>query len=252
MFFLETILVIFIGLVLGSFSTALTYRVPRKLPWGAERSACPNCKAVLGVLDLFPVFSWCASFGKCRYCLNKIPYKYPLTEIISAFLCFAIYLQFGFSGEAFFIIACVPILISLFLIDFEHMILPNQLVFILFLLGTTRLFSFYFVGNDIAPLFFEYVIGAIIYAGITFLIGFVLTKILKRESLGFGDVKFFLVSGLWLGIDMLPFFMICSGVIAVLFALAWKIIKKEDVFPFGPALIISFYTLLLFQGSFYY
>ncbi len=254
LFFFETSLVIFIGLVLGSFSTALTYRIPRKLSWGAVRSACPNCKAVLGVFDLFPVISWCMSFGKCRHCSNKISYKYPAIELVSALLCLGIYWIYGFSIASLLMMACVPILIALFLIDLEYLILPNQLVFILFILALLRLvysyiYDFSVILNDWLV---QYIGGAIIYAGLTWAIGFVLTKILKRNSLGFGDVKFFLVSGLWLGLYMLPYFMILSGSIAILFALLWKFFKKEDIFPFGPALIISFYVLLLFQGSFYY
>jgi prepilin signal peptidase PulO-like enzyme (type II secretory pathway) len=29
----------------------------------------------------------------------------------------------------------------------------------------------------------------------------------------------------------------------------WKVILKKDVFPFGPALIVSFVLCVLFQGQ---
>ncbi len=138
------------------------------------------------------------------------------------------------------------------MIDFEYMILPNQLVFILFVLGGSRLLYIYYAGVEADILFTQYIMGAVIYAGVSWFIGFVLTKVLKRNSLGFGDVKFFLVSGLWLGISILPYFMIMSGTVAIIFALAWRFFKNEDKFPFGPSLIISFYSLLVFQGFFTY
>jgi len=63
-------------------------------------------------------------------------------------------------------------------------------------------------------------------------------------------VKFFFVAGVWLGFDYLPFFLILSGSGAIIFAILWKYFRKKEVFPFGPALIISFFGLLLLQGSF--
>lgn len=253
MYFVEISIIVFLGLVLGSFSTALIYRVPRKLPWGNERSACPECKSKLGALDLLPVISWCLSMGKCRYCLHKISCKYPTIELISAALCLVVYFTFGMSAETFFIIASVPILISLFVIDMEHMILPNQLTIILFALAVVRfVYSAYLEFSMLNHYLFEYVLGAFIYGFLAWSMGALFTKILKKDALGFGDVKFFAVSGIWLGLGMLPYFLILSGSLAVLFAVIWRLVTKKEVFPFGPALIMSLYILLLFQGLKYF
>ena len=73
--------------------------------------------------------------------------------------------------------------------------------------------------------------------------------ILKRDSLGFGDVKFFIMAGLWLGLSYLPYFLMLSGVFGVLFGFAWQYIKKEKLFPFGPALILSFVFILCIKNS---
>lgn len=252
MFYIEIFTVICLGLVLGSFATALIYRVPKKLPWGAERSACPKCKTNLGALDLIPVLSWCLSGGKCRHCSNKISPRYPLTEIVSGVLCVLVYLVFGLNIYALFLMASVPFLIALCVIDLKHMILPNQLVFILMGIGCARLlYLFSLDGNfQAADLLTIYIAGAFAFGFLPWFLGFVLTKILKKNSLGFGDVKFFIVSGLWLGINALPYFMILSGTLAIVFALGWRMVFKQEVFPFGPALIVSFYSLLLLQGSF--
>ncbi len=252
MFYIEIFTVICLGLVLGSFATALIYRVPKKLPWGAERSACPQCKANLSALDLIPVLSWCLSGGKCRHCSNKISSRYPLTETVSGVLCVLVYLVFGLNISSLFLMASVPFLIALCVIDLKHMILPNQLVFILVGIGGARLLYWLSLGEDLqaADLLTVYVVGAFAYGFLSWFLGFVLTKILKRNSLGFGDVKFFIVAGLWLGLYALPYFMILSGTLAIVFALGWRVVFKQDVFPFGPALIVSFYSLLLLQGTF--
>ncbi len=249
--YIEAVIVLMLGMVLGSFSTALIHRIPKKMSWGAVRSQCPSCKTSLNAFDLVPVFSWLFARGKCRHCSVKISAQYPLIELISAFACLCAYFVYGLSTEAFFVFAAVPVLVSLFVIDCKYMILPNILVFILLCLGIVRLF--YFSLNDVfhqAQDLFPYIGGAFIYAGLSWLLGAVLTKVLKKESLGFGDVKFFAASGIWLGLSALPNFMIFSGLSAIIIAIIWRIVFKKQKFPFGPALILTFYGILLFQGSF--
>ncbi len=249
MYFIEIFIIVFLGLILGSFSTALIYRIPRKLFWVSARSACVSCKSKLGAVDLIPVISWCIFKGKCRRCSSKISCKYPLLELVSVFLCLAIYFVFGVSAESLFLIISVPILLSLFVIDLEHMILPNQLTLILFIIGGLRV-VYNYVSND-GYYALDYIGGAFVYALFSWGIGVLFTKLLKKDALGLGDVKFFGVAGVWLGVSALSHFLILSGGLAVLFALFWRVIFKTEVFPFGPALIMSFYVLLLLQGSFF-
>lgn len=251
--FLEIFTVFFIGLILGSFSTALIYRVPRKLSWTIDRSSCTNCDTDLRTIDLFPLFSWLSTKGKCRYCQSKISITYPLTELSAVVLCLAAYSVFGFSYESLYVFAAIPFLIALLVIDLKHMILPNQLVFILFVIGILRLFYFSIsdVFTQVSDVLIPYFYGSLLYALIPWLTGLILTKVLKKDALGFGDVKFFFVTGIWLGIHYLPYFLIMSGGLAIFFALLWRHLLKKDVFPFGPSLIFSFFVLLLFQGSFF-
>lgn len=249
----EIIITFYLGAVLGSFSTALVYRVPRKQKWwGAERSKCPSCNHVLSFFDLIPIISWGVFRGRCRHCKTKVSVRYPLIELCSALACVGAYVVFGWSYELFFIVAVLPFLIALFLIDLKHMILPNQLVFIVLVIGVVRLFYLSTIGAfaQVSDLFVPYIAGACLYAFLPWLIGWIMTKILKKDSLGFGDVKFFFTSGIWLGLDLLPHFMILSGGGAVFYALILRVAGKGEAFPFGPALIASFYVLLLFQGSF--
>ena len=252
LFIIEFFTVCILGLILGSFSTALIWRVPRKMNWGMVRSKCTMCNRSLTMRDLVPLFSWLAYRGACRKCSQKISVIYPLIEMLCACLCVGVYIVYGFTVEAFIFISSVPFLLALFVIDLRQMILPNQLVFILLLIGIARLIflSFQNVFHGAGDLFFEYGVGALIYACLPCMMSIILTRILKRESLGMGDVKFFFVTGIWLGLSMLPEFFMLSGGLAVLMALFWRIVFKKQVFPFGPALILSFYGLMIFQGSF--
>lgn len=87
------------------------------------------------------------------------------------------------------------------------------------------------------------------YAGIVWILGVAVQHILKRDALGFGDVKFFAVAGLWLGAGMLPVFLILSGILGCAFGIFWKKIKQKDIFPFGPALILALYAGILLSAA---
>jgi phospholipase/carboxylesterase len=61
----------------------------------------------------------------------------------------------------------------------------------------------------------------------------------NQEWLGFGDVKMMTISGLWLDISQIPLFLMIGGGLGVGMALFWRVLKKEQRFPFGPALAMS-------------
>lgn len=69
------------GLILGSFTTMLSYRLPRGLSIIWPPSHCPSCKARLSPLDLLPVLSWVLQRGRCRHCGAFIGWRYILIEI---------------------------------------------------------------------------------------------------------------------------------------------------------------------------
>lgn len=250
--------VIISGLALGSFATAMTHRIPRGLSWWsmpekdkAHRSACPHCKATLRPIDLIPLLSWLSTRGKCRYCAKTIGLAYPLTELGVVLACLGAYMTLGFTPQAFFIMAAIPFLAALLVIDLEHLILPNQLVVIIAAVGLVRLAYKLFLQHSfsISYAMTEFVAGAVIYAAFIWGLGWIMTLVLKKEALGFGDVKFFAAAGLWLGLSNLAWFCMGAGLIGVTFGLAWQILRKNKVFPFGPSLIASLYVLLLLDGS---
>lgn len=75
-----------IGVLLGSFFTLATYRIPRKQDITHTRSYCPNCNHKLNFFDLIPVLSYVFLKGKCRYCKEKISPRYIIIELLSGLL----------------------------------------------------------------------------------------------------------------------------------------------------------------------
>lgn len=244
--------VIPLGLCYGSFATAMIARIPSGRSWISsskkpERSACPHCGHVLGVLDLIPLLSWLCLRGRCRHCQHPIGGRYPLTESATLLLTLAVYAAWGASVPGLVLMLAIPFVVAMLVIDLEHMILPDQLQVILFVLGIIFVFFQAETHQFSSEILMSF--GA---SAVFFLLAYGLAKggalVLKREALGMGDVKFFAVAGLWLGLMALPAFLLLGGCLGVLLGLVWRFFVKQDVFPFGPALIIAFLVLLLFRG----
>ena len=73
------------GLSLFSFVNVLVWRLPRNMNFLTDRSRCLFCGQTLNWRDLIPVFSWLLLRGRCRYCGEKIPLRYPLSELWGGF-----------------------------------------------------------------------------------------------------------------------------------------------------------------------
>lgn len=84
------ILIFIIGTLFGSFYTLAVYRIPKRQDIIHTHSYCPNCNHKLGLLDLFPIFSYIFLGGKCRYCKQKIRPRYLILETLSGILFVAI------------------------------------------------------------------------------------------------------------------------------------------------------------------
>ncbi|MDR2769939.1 MAG: A24 family peptidase [Rickettsiales bacterium] len=64
-------------------------------------------------------------------------------------------------------------------------------------------------------------------------LGFALMRLgIKKEALGFGDVKLLAVAGLWLGIDGLS----AAVIFACGIGIAWGLAAKQKSVPFAPFL----------------
>ena len=237
------LLSLLVGLILGSFASALSYRIPRHESWVRARSRCTSCGHALGLPDLVPVLSWAFLRGRCRHCHAGIGVRYPLIELSTMALCVAVFAVMGLTPQAVCVMLAMPFLVALIVIDLDHMILPDHLNAILFALGLG-----YLALADLAALpmaLMGALVGAAVYAGVVFVTGWVMTRALKRDAVGFGDVKFLAVAGVWLGLPLLPVFLVLSGACGVAFGLIWKTMGRGAVFPFGPALIAALILCLL-------
>src|SRR3989344_2130907 len=74
-----------VGFSFGSFGSVLLHRVAKgEMPLG--RSQCPTCKVTLRAFDLVPILSFFFLQGRCRSCKEKISWRYPFLEAMTALL----------------------------------------------------------------------------------------------------------------------------------------------------------------------
>lgn len=250
---LGVVVIALMGLCLGSFASALIYRIPRDISWisdkkGAVRSACPSCGHRLGMADLVPLFSWLFARGKCRHCGQPVPVFYPLTELAACGGVLLLYSVWGDEPQAFALYLAVPFLLASLVIDWRHMILPDDLTIALGVLACV------FVGlaamEQGAPLLFviDHAAAAVLLAGCVWLAGAIIGKIKGRQALGWGDVKFLLPAGFFLGLAAIPAYLMTAGVLGLVTALVRRAKDGDATFPFGPALIISLFFHLFLTG----
>ena len=207
-----------VGLIIGSFLNVVIYRLPREQSIVLPNSACPSCRAPVRAYDNIPVISFIVLRGRCRSCRAPISLRYPIVELLTAFLFVAVTAHEGTSYALPFDLAFVAALIALIFIDADHMILPNAITYpgILFAL-MSRIAVPYLAGasalDDLPGLIERFqpslpmwsvsligaAIGALIGGGSLWLMGFVWQKLRGVEAMGLGDVKMMFMVGAYLG-----------------------------------------------------
>ncbi len=246
-----------LGICLGSFATALIYRIPRDISWiknnvdkgaGAAYSACPSCGNRLRILDLVPVFSWLFLRGKCRHCKKPVSCLYPAVEIITAIAVVGLLAAWGPTWIVLPLMFSVPFLISAIVIDWEHMILPDDINIAVSILSLIFVWLLWRENNGDFSVVKEHAASAILLFSVLFLASFVVSKWKGRSALGMGDLKFLPAAGLFLGLSALPSYIVVSGILGLLTAILKGTGRKSVPFPFGPALIISLYIHVFLTG----
>lgn len=230
------------GTVFGSFINCMAWRIVAGESITRGRSHCPKCGHVLSAPDLVPLFSWLFLKGRCRYCKERIPFRYFLIELLTgiAFLLAAV--RFGFSFESLraMILACT--LMGLSLVDYDSQIIPNG--FILFGIVVWAVFLPLVSGNIIRDLLTG-LAGGLGIGGGMLAVSLIFDKITGKDSLGGGDIKLFFMTGLYLGPAAGLFNLILACIIGLIFA---ALLKKQR-FPFGPAISIASFISLLYGES---
>lgn len=272
--FLGTILVV--GLLVGSFLNVVIYRLPVMMEknWKAEcaeyfpdanievdqtpfnlvlpRSRCPQCNHLIGSLENIPLVSWLVQKGRCKHCACTIPARYPSVEMLTGLMSLLVAWVIPFGWPVFFALIFTWVLISLTFIDFDTMLLPDQLTLPLLWLGLLVNMSGMFIGLQDALLgaVFGYLSLWSVFWGFKLITG--------KEGMGYGDFKLLGALGAWFGWQSLPLLILLSSVAGAVIGISAIILsgsKESRPMPFGPYLAVAGWIYLVYGAElneFYY
>lgn len=184
------------GLLFGSFLNVVIHRMPRGQSIVRGRSMCPHCKNTIHWYDNIPLFSWLVLGGKCRSCKWKIPFRYPLVELLTSLSAAASVWVQGTTLTALWVFAFLAIMIAITFIDWEHQIIPDPLS-----IGGTVLG---WIGAAVClPItVVQSIVGSLVGAGLILAIALAYKAARKVDGMGGGDVKLMAMIGAFLGWQM--------------------------------------------------
>lgn len=189
---LPGVLVVCLGLAVGSFLNVCIHRLPLGLSVVRPRSRCPACRAGIRAYHNVPVLGYLVLRGRCADCGTPISPRYPIVEAVTALAFLVCYLHVGLQPLLAVRLLFASALIVLFMIDLEHQNLPNRITVSGIVLGLV--FSFWLEPGVRAS-----VLGILLGGGVLLLIAEAYRLVRRIEGLGMGDVKMLAMIGAFLG-----------------------------------------------------
>lgn len=225
-----------LGLIFGSFLNVCIYRIPKGLSI-LGRSFCPKCATPIPMYRNVPVLAYLFQGGKSACCKQPIHMRYPLVETLTGVISIVTLLHSNNLAEYFvwFLLFMCP-LIVISMIDFELKIIPDiiSLPFIIVGVGVNVFVHYpdWLTALKISSL------GILLGGGSLLLLAEIMSRLLKKDAMGGGDIKLTAMLGAFLGFKPLIFIFFISSVLALIYALTSRLfIKSEDkTIPFGPFL----------------
>ena len=241
MILLNSFLVFFLGIVLGSFANVCIHRLPKNKQIVIGRSFCPKCKKKINWYDNLPLVSFLMLKMKCRNCNKIISPRYFFVELITGITFLLIFLSFKSSSAVIFLSTLSLILIIIFFIDLENFIIPDILNFSIMFLALLKNFLPN-LNTSFVQEINQSIIGGIVGYLSIWLIIFLYKTFKKIDGMGLGDAKLMAGIGLLFGWQSIPFVLFVSSILGLIFVIP-SIIKNQKTMrteiPFGPFIIVA-------------
>ena len=221
-----------LGSCIASFLNVCIWRLPRNESVVRPPSHCPKCDARIKWYQNIPILSYIALKGRCGSCKQPISMRYTIVELLGGLLFVAAYMQwampFSFGGDPVLGMHSLPslgcaivywivfsgLILGSF-IDLEHFYLPDRVTVGGMLLGlpASALFPELQLERNLSDSLIWSVSG--LAFGFFFLwgLGWIFSKLLKKDALGFGDVKLMGAVGAFFGPTAVLFVLIVSSIV---------------------------------------
>jgi leader peptidase (prepilin peptidase) / N-methyltransferase len=246
------------GACLGSFLNVCVYRIPLELSVVTPRSFCPHCHKQIAWYHNIPLLSFLALRAKCAYCGARISPRYFLIELLTAVLFLLVWFKFDLTYgprplhlDPIVHWQLIPIywlmiggLILGTFVDFEHLIIPDRVTLggIVAGLALSALVPALHNETSILRSLMMSAIGAAVGWGILWTVATLGTLALKKEAMGFGDVKLIGAIGAFLGWRAVLFTIMMSSFAGSIVGVTLVIMRKREMqgrIPYGPYLALA-------------
>jgi len=262
------------GACIGSFLNVVIYRVPAGKSIVTPGSHC-GCGAPIAWHDNIPVLSWFLLRGKARCCGRPYAFRYAFVELLTALLFLACWLLFP-PAKAVCGMIFLSLLIGATFIDLDHMIIPDAFTIGGAMIGLTLSLLVPARHGPAGDLWIvdslravtASVQGMLIGSGLVLWIALVAEAVLKKEAMGFGDVKFVGAIGAFCGWQGAVFAMFGGAIVGTLWfavALLWQKLSgrpapvapkaetpEGEAAPLGFGVHVPFGPMLAIAGALYF
>ncbi len=231
-----------LGACVGSFLNVVIYRVPAGKSVVTPGSHCA-CGKPIAWYDNIPVLSWFILRGRARCCGSAYSFRYAFVELLTALLFLGCWLLFP-PAKALCGMVFISLLIGATFIDLDHMIIPDVFTIGAAVVGVSLSLLVPALHDqqegiwivDSLRAVIASLQGVLIGSGLVLWIALLAETLLKKEAMGFGDVKFVGAIGAFCGWEGAVFAMFGGAVVGTLWlviALGWQKLAGKPV-PVAP------------------
>lgn len=237
-----------LGACVGSFYNVIVYRMPRGISLVNPPSHCPLCKKHIPIYLNLPIVGWLILRGKSACCKQPISIIYPIGESLCGLLgALALFSTNYFVGMTGFVsdwasaLGMFWLLLGIYpvcAVDFKYKLIPDSIS----VGGIVAGLVISLIPGGVTPL--QSLVGAVSAGGGLFVLGWVSSKVLKKEAMGFGDVKLLAGYGALMGVMCAVETLIVAAILGLLVMVPWMHAHKDrddgsGQIPFGPFLAVA-------------
>jgi leader peptidase (prepilin peptidase) / N-methyltransferase len=245
---LTVIVVVIVGLFLGTLQNIVIIRLPREHDMGGW-PRCTRCGRPLRWWQALPLVGWLAQRGCGRCCGRPLNWLFPLIELLSGVALALFYLRYGLTIPFFYLAFVMVVLLVTGAIDWLH----------------RSIYTFAILGSALIALlaslavpshsFVNALLGALL-AGFIFMVFFLLARVLfpaKSSPFGLGDVYLAIFIGVAVGFtNLLPtlfYGILLAGIFSTVILLLRRAGRPTpDYISYGTFLCLGTLAYLLLWG----
>lgn len=172
-----------------------------------------------------------------------------MVEFLTGIIFLLFYKHFGLGIVYYFHIVLISSFICIAFIDYDHQIIPDELILFGFTLGIGyKLVLYFWMEQPIQIL--NSIWGLLLGGGF-----FLLIAILSNGGMGGGDIKLMAMVGFWFGwkdVIFITFFSFVIGSILSIILLLMKKKSRKDAIPFGPFIVMATLITMLYKEQLLY